>query len=50
MDQANPKTMIPSTSAVTYWQIEMQEGPIQGKFIIARMVITMLMHLDMNSK
>nr|XP_022345635.1 inositol 1,4,5-trisphosphate receptor type 3-like isoform X6 [Crassostrea virginica] len=30
MDPANPKTLFPSTSAVTYWQIELQEGPVQG--------------------
>ncbi|XP_067668084.1 inositol 1,4,5-trisphosphate-gated calcium channel ITPR2-like [Haliotis asinina] len=30
IDQANPKTMFPSSSAVTYWQIELQEGPITG--------------------
>ncbi|XP_076096104.1 inositol 1,4,5-trisphosphate-gated calcium channel ITPR3-like isoform X9 [Mytilus galloprovincialis] len=30
MDQNNPKTLFPSTSAVTYWQIELQTGPIDG--------------------
>ncbi|OWF52185.1 Inositol 1,4,5-trisphosphate receptor type 3 [Mizuhopecten yessoensis] len=30
MDQTNPKTLFPSTSAVTYWQIELQDGPISG--------------------
>ena len=30
MDQSNPKTLFPSTSAITYWQIEMEEGPISG--------------------
>ncbi|XP_060553969.1 inositol 1,4,5-trisphosphate receptor type 2-like [Ruditapes philippinarum] len=28
--QTNPKSMIPSTSAVTYWQIELQEGCVAG--------------------
>ena len=30
MDQNNPRTLFPSTSAVTYWQIELQTGPIDG--------------------
>ncbi|KAK6195687.1 hypothetical protein SNE40_001061 [Patella caerulea] len=30
VDQNNPKTLFPSSSAVTYWQIELQEGPIAG--------------------
>ena len=31
LDQANPKTLFPSSSAVTYWQIELQEGVVAGK-------------------
>ena len=31
VDQANPKTLFPSSSAVTYWQIELQEGPVAGR-------------------
>ena len=31
MDQKNPKSLFPSSSAITYWQVEMQEGPIAGK-------------------
>lgn len=34
MDPANPKTLFPSTSAVTYWQIELQEGPVQGTSLL----------------
>lgn len=34
MDPANPKTLFPSTSAVTYWQIELQEGPVQGTSVL----------------
>ncbi|KAK3094787.1 hypothetical protein FSP39_006217 [Pinctada imbricata] len=30
MDQTNPKTLFPSSSAVTYWQVELHEGPVQG--------------------
>ena len=30
VDQANPRTLFPSSSAVTYWQIEMQEGGVAG--------------------
>ena len=30
MDQKNPKSLFPSSSAITYWQVEMQEGPIAG--------------------
>ncbi|KAK3095082.1 hypothetical protein FSP39_010070, partial [Pinctada imbricata] len=30
VDQRNPKSMLPSTSALTYWQIEFEEGPIEG--------------------
>ena len=33
VDQSNPKTMFPSSSAVTYWQIELEEGPISGYYI-----------------
>ncbi|ESO83880.1 hypothetical protein LOTGIDRAFT_236387 [Lottia gigantea] len=29
-DQSNPKTLFPSSSAVTYWQIELQEGSVAG--------------------
>lgn len=34
INQSIPKTMSPSTSAITYWQIERQEGPVSGKFDI----------------
>ncbi|XP_052703117.1 inositol 1,4,5-trisphosphate receptor type 2-like isoform X5 [Crassostrea angulata] len=30
INQSIPKTMSPSTSAITYWQIERQEGPVSG--------------------
>ncbi|XP_052783710.1 inositol 1,4,5-trisphosphate receptor type 1-like isoform X3 [Mya arenaria] len=30
VDQSNPKTLFPSSSAVTYWQIELQEGAVAG--------------------
>ncbi|XP_078311676.1 inositol 1,4,5-trisphosphate-gated calcium channel ITPR2-like [Crassostrea virginica] len=30
IDQTIPKTLFPSTSAITYWQIERQEGPVFG--------------------
>lgn len=30
VDQSNPKTLFPSSSAVTYWQIELQEGCVAG--------------------
>ncbi|KAK3095936.1 hypothetical protein FSP39_021047 [Pinctada imbricata] len=30
MDQENPKTMLPSTNPVTYWQIELSDGPTHG--------------------
>ncbi|XP_061178320.1 inositol 1,4,5-trisphosphate receptor type 2-like [Saccostrea echinata] len=30
MDQTIPKTLFPSSSAITYWQIERQEGPVSG--------------------
>lgn len=32
INQSIPKTMSPSTSAITYWQIERQEGPVSGKY------------------
>ena len=32
VDQSNPKTLFPSSSAVTYWQIELQEGAVAGRF------------------
>ncbi len=30
VDPANPKTMSPSCSAITYWQLELEEGPLEG--------------------
>ncbi|OWF37431.1 Inositol 1,4,5-trisphosphate receptor type 3 [Mizuhopecten yessoensis] len=30
MDQTIPKTMFPSTASITYWQIELQDGPVKG--------------------
>ncbi|KAL8600024.1 hypothetical protein ACOMHN_057793 [Nucella lapillus] len=30
VDQNKPKTMFPSSSAITYWQIELQDGPVAG--------------------
>ena len=30
MDQTIPKTMFPSSSAITYWLIEHQSGPVAG--------------------
>ena len=31
VDQNNPKTMFPPSSAITYWQLEMEDGPVNGK-------------------
>ncbi|XP_064638655.1 inositol 1,4,5-trisphosphate receptor type 3-like isoform X2 [Lineus longissimus] len=33
MDQNNPKTLFPSSSALTYWQIEFEEGIISGEVV-----------------
>ncbi|XP_070173522.1 inositol 1,4,5-trisphosphate-gated calcium channel ITPR3-like [Littorina saxatilis] len=33
VDQSQPKTMFPSTSADTYWQIEMEDGPVAGGIV-----------------
>ncbi|XP_025079753.1 inositol 1,4,5-trisphosphate receptor type 3-like [Pomacea canaliculata] len=30
VDQSNPRTRVPSSSAITYWQVELQEGPVAG--------------------
>ncbi|XP_033730119.1 LOW QUALITY PROTEIN: inositol 1,4,5-trisphosphate receptor type 2-like [Pecten maximus] len=30
MDQTIPKTMFPSTASITFWQIELQDGPVKG--------------------
>ncbi|KAL5004999.1 hypothetical protein ScPMuIL_018455, partial [Solemya velum] len=30
IDQSKPKTLFPSSSAVTYWQVELEEGPVIG--------------------
>ncbi|KAL3848254.1 hypothetical protein ACJMK2_019123, partial [Sinanodonta woodiana] len=30
VDQSKPKTMFPSSSAITYWEIELQESPVRG--------------------
>ncbi|XP_076454279.1 inositol 1,4,5-trisphosphate-gated calcium channel ITPR3-like isoform X3 [Babylonia areolata] len=30
VDPNKPKTLFPSSSAITYWQIELQEGPVAG--------------------
>ncbi|XP_075250138.1 inositol 1,4,5-trisphosphate-gated calcium channel ITPR2-like isoform X3 [Convolutriloba macropyga] len=30
VDPTSPKTMSPSTSAITYWQLELEEGPLRG--------------------
>ncbi|KAK7486477.1 hypothetical protein BaRGS_00022278, partial [Batillaria attramentaria] len=30
VDPNTPKTLFPSSSAVTYWQIELQDGPVAG--------------------
>jgi inositol 1,4,5-triphosphate receptor type 1 len=30
MDQNNPKSLFPSTSAITYWQVELEDGPCNG--------------------
>jgi len=33
VDQNNPKSLFPSTSAITYWQIEMEDGAINGNVV-----------------
>ncbi|KAK2148285.1 hypothetical protein LSH36_505g01003 [Paralvinella palmiformis] len=30
VDQSNPRTLFPSTSAITYWQIELQDEAVNG--------------------
>lgn len=30
VDQSKPRTLFPSTSAITYWQVEMEDGALNG--------------------
>ncbi len=32
-DQARPHSMFPSTSAITYWQLEAEDSIINGKIV-----------------
>lgn len=32
MDQSNPKTLFPSTSAITYWQFEAEDRSLEGNY------------------
>lgn len=55
INQSIPKTMSPSTSAITYWQIERQEGPVSGKYYTShvwymfRYIIGTNYQINMNS-
>ena len=34
IDSTMPKTMYPSSSAITYWQLEKERGPLDGEEIL----------------